>query len=55
MANNPHGASSYLYLDDVQQNQVVKKRVVWDTVELHGTDFRLAISKVDPTAPAGVL
>lgn len=45
MAAEPRGAGDYEFLDKGLEH-TVKKRVVWCTVSLHGTEFRVALSYV---------
>ena len=39
----PEGRSSYTYWNE-EMNKIVTKFVIWDTVGLHGTDWRVALA-----------
>lgn len=46
MSKEAEGENSYIYLDDENRDRAVQKVVLWTTIELHGTEFRLAVTKV---------
>ena len=46
MAAGAEGSGAYEFLDK-KMDRKVRKRLLWTTVELHGTEFRLALAHVD--------
>jgi len=46
------GAGSYdFYVKGLEDKRIVKKYVVWDTVSLFGTDWRIVVMEADKPAP----
>jgi hypothetical protein len=43
IVKNKTGESEYQFLDK-QMKQVVKKKILWNTIKLHGTQFRITLA-----------
>ena len=43
MATGPQGSGRYSFFDKKLEN-IVEKNMIWTTVALHGTEFRLALA-----------
>jgi hypothetical protein len=46
MSIRPQGSGQYSFLDKTME-RIAEKNLIWNTVALHGTEFRLALVHVD--------
>ncbi len=43
MVESANGEGEYEFFDS-SQNQIVKKKLIWTTIMVHSTEFRLALA-----------